>query len=148
MPEEQVGAVYGSGDGSLTLINYAKEKAARHGVLKRPERLLFQHLHDAQPELHLCRQPGSPRVDGARPERRLIYPLSLPGVYRVSVNPGGSMALAFVQNSNYAYYPRKLTAAQTLAYSGGPAPGPRPRWTASRRMRPAGASSRRRAPTM
>ena len=25
MPEEQVGAVYGSGDGSFTLINYAKE---------------------------------------------------------------------------------------------------------------------------
>ncbi len=46
------------------------------------------------------------------------YPLSLPGVYRVSVNPGGSAALAFVQNSNYVYYPRKLTAAQTLAYCG------------------------------
>jgi len=47
------------------------------------------------------------------------YPLALPGVYRVSVNPGGSVALAFAQNSNYVYYPRKLTTAQTLAYSGG-----------------------------
>ena len=53
------------------------------------------------------------------------YPLSLPGVYRVSVNPGGSMALAFVQNSNYAYYPRELTTAQSLAYSGGPATWPK-----------------------
>ena len=52
------------------------------------------------------------------------YALSLPGVYRVSVNPGGSMALAFVQNSNYVYYPRQLTAAQTIAYSGGPGTWP------------------------
>jgi hypothetical protein len=29
------------------------------------------------------------------------------------------MALAFVQNSNYAYYPRKLSASETLAFSGG-----------------------------
>jgi hypothetical protein len=47
------------------------------------------------------------------------YNMNLPGVYRVSVNPGGSMALAFVQNSNYVYYVRQLTAAQTNAYSGG-----------------------------
>ena len=51
--------------------------------------------------------------------------LSLPGVYRVSVNPGGSVALAFVQNSNYAYYPRQLTAAQSLSYSGGPSTWPK-----------------------
>jgi hypothetical protein len=47
------------------------------------------------------------------------YYLSLPGVYRISVNSGGSSVLAFVQNSDYVYYPRKLTAAQTLSYSGG-----------------------------
>jgi hypothetical protein len=41
------------------------------------------------------------------------------------VNPGGTMALAFVQNSNYAYYPRQLTTAQTLAYSGGPSTWPK-----------------------
>jgi len=52
------------------------------------------------------------------------YPLSLPGVYRVSVNPGGSVALAFVQNSNYIYYPMKLTAAQTIVSSGGPTTWP------------------------
>jgi hypothetical protein len=46
-------------------------------------------------------------------------------VYRVSVNTGGSVALAFVQNSNYAYYPRQLTGAQTQAYSGGPSTWPK-----------------------
>jgi hypothetical protein len=53
------------------------------------------------------------------------YALSLPGVYRVSVNPGGSAAMAFVQNSNYAYYVRKLTANETLSYSGGSSTWPR-----------------------
>src|SRR5208282_4263351 len=46
--------------------------------------------------------------------------LSLPGVYRVSVNPGGTAALAFVQNSDYAYYPEQLSTQQGIAYSGGP----------------------------
>jgi hypothetical protein len=53
-----------------------------------------------------------------------VFTFSLPGVYRVSMNPGGSMALAFVQNSNYAYFPRQLTSAQTIAYSGGPGTWP------------------------
>jgi hypothetical protein len=53
------------------------------------------------------------------------YAFNLPGVYRVSVNPGGSAALAFVQNSNYVYYLRKLSAAQSLAYAGGPTTWPK-----------------------
>jgi hypothetical protein len=53
------------------------------------------------------------------------YPLNLPGVYRVSMNPGGTMALAFVRNSNYAYYPRELTASQSVQYAGGPANWPK-----------------------
>ena len=53
------------------------------------------------------------------------YALGLPGVYRVSVNPGGSAAMAFVQNSNYGYYARKLTANETLAYSGGSSTWPK-----------------------
>jgi hypothetical protein len=41
------------------------------------------------------------------------YGLSLPGVYHVSINPGGSVMMAFVENSDYAYYPRKLTSADS-----------------------------------
>ena len=51
--------------------------------------------------------------------------LNLPGVYRVSVNPGGTAALAFVQNSNYVYYTRQLSATQTISYSGGPGNWPK-----------------------
>ncbi len=123
MPEEQLGAVYGSGDGSLTLANYATEKTT--GTVS--------HLNGPSSSIFITRN-GSyvfaasqlanvltvvDQADGS------AYPLNLPGVYRVSVNPGGSMALAFVQNSNYVYYPRRLTAAQTVSYSGGPSTWPK-----------------------
>ncbi|KAA6465108.1 hypothetical protein DYQ86_03915 [Acidobacteria bacterium AB60] len=115
MPEEQVGAIYGSGDGSLTLADYEKESSsgAEKGLnglsssvfITRNRSFIFSA---SQPN-HIMTV-----VDSGIP-----YALSLPGIYRVSVNPGGSAALAFVENSNYIYYPVKLNAAQTLAYSGG-----------------------------
>ncbi len=117
MPEEQLGAVYGSGDGSLALINYAKESAAgSQSGLNGTSSSVFitrnqSYVFAASQSAHVLTVVGR---NGSS------YPLSLPGVYRVSVNPGGSMALAFVENSNYVYYPRQLTAAQTIAYSGGP----------------------------
>ena len=73
----------------------------------------------AASQTHAC----SHRRESGRTAPRLR--LSLPGVYRVSVNPGGSVALAFVQNSNYAYYPRQLSTAQSIAYSGGPSTWPK-----------------------
>jgi hypothetical protein len=54
-----------------------------------------------------------------------VVSLGLPGIYRVSVDPGGTTVLAFVQNANYVYYPRQLTAAQTVAYSGGSSTWPK-----------------------
>jgi hypothetical protein len=123
MPEEQIGAVYGSGDGSLSLINYQKETNA--GAVKglngnsssifitRNQKYVFA-ANQAAHVLTIVNQTTGASV-----------PLSLPGIYRVSTNPGGSTALAFVQNSNYAYYPRQLTGAQTIAFSGGPATWPR-----------------------
>ncbi len=122
MPEEQAGAVYGSGDGTFTLINYAKENTggAQSG------------LNGASSSIFVTRNEGY--VFAASQTSHVLtvldhtnggtYSLSLPGIYRVSVNPGGSAAMAFVQNSDYAYYPQKLTSAQTLAYSGGPTTWP------------------------
>lgn len=117
MPEEQLGAVYGSGDGSFTLINYAKESS--NGAVKGLAGLSSSifvtrnqtYLFAAQQASHVLTVVNQATGGGVS--------LGLPGIYRVSVNPGGSMALAFVQNSNYIYYPRQLTAAQTVAYSGG-----------------------------
>ena len=124
MPEEQQGAVYGSGDGSLNIINYAKESTggAQKGLNGSSQSSIFTTRD--QSYTFAASQSTSvltilDRTNGGS------YGLSLPGVYRVSVNPGGSAAMAFVQNSNYAYYARKLTASQTLSYSGGPSSWPK-----------------------
>ena len=113
MPEEQLGAVYGSGDGSFTLINYAKEATA--GVAAT--------LNGLSSSVFIART-GS-YVIAANQQAQVVtvvnkatggsYALNLPGVYRVAINPGGTVMLAFVQNSNYAYYPRKLTAADSTS---------------------------------
>jgi hypothetical protein len=122
MPEEQAGAVYGSGDGSYNLVNYAKETAstASSGLNGASFSIFITrnqfYTFAASQSSHVLTVLD--HVSGGS------YPLSLPGVYRVSVNPGGSVALAFVENSNYAYYPLKLTGTQALAYSGGPGTWP------------------------
>jgi hypothetical protein len=124
MPEELSGGVYGSGDGSYTLVNYSTENASGGSVsglnglsssvfMTRSESFVFAASQKSAVLTVVNRGGGS------------SYPLGLPGVYRVSVNPGGSMALAFVQNSNYAYYPRQLTSAQGVSFSGGPSTWPK-----------------------
>ena len=124
MPEELSGAVYSSGDGALNMINYAAEKltGGTGGLnghsssifITRNQTYVFA-ASQATHELTVVDKSGTSAG---------TYSLNLPGVYRVSVNPGGSAALAFAQNSNYVYYPRKLTAAQSTAYSGGPSTWP------------------------
>ena len=113
MPEEQVGAVYGSGDGSFTLVNYQKETttgaaATLNGLsssvfMARTGAYVIAASQQSQQLTVINRSTGA------------TYPLNLPGVYRVSINPGGSVMMAFVQNSNYAYYPRKLTSADSTS---------------------------------
>ena len=123
MPEEQTGAVYAAGDGTFTLIDYADEKqlspvgglngGSSSVFITRNKFYAFAASQTSNVFTAVNQSLGS------------STPLSLPGVYRVSVNPGGSAALAFVQNSNYAYYPRLLSAAQTIAFSGGPSTWPK-----------------------
>lgn len=123
-PEEQLGAVYGSGDGSLTSVNYQTEKTTGSiASLPSVSQSVFvtrnqEYVFAANQSSHMFTIVDKTASGGQ-------YSLSLPGVYRVSVNPGGTMALAFVQNSNYIYYPLKLNSSQTLAYSGGPGTWPK-----------------------
>ncbi|MGD0832770.1 MAG: hypothetical protein ABR907_17705 [Terracidiphilus sp.] len=121
MPEERLGAVYGSGDGSYSIINYAKE------ITNPPVSLngLSASVFDARNQQYVVAASQSSHIlTFVNRLGNTSYPLSLPGVYRVSLNPGGSVALAFVQNSNYIYYPRQLTASEAQAYSGGPSTWP------------------------
>jgi hypothetical protein len=119
MPEEQLGAVYNSGSGSLSLINYASEKSSSTvGGLSGLSSSIFITSNKSY-VFAAGQNTGLLTVVDQSGTSSGVYTLSLPGLYRLSVNTGGSVALAFAQNSNYAYYPRKLTAAQTLAYNGG-----------------------------
>jgi len=124
MPEEELGFVYCAGDGSFSTINYATEGTTGSAVsgLNGLSSSIFgtrnqSYVFAASQASHVLTVLD--HTNGTS------YPLSVPGVYRVSVNPGGSVALAFVQNSNYIYYPRKLTAGQGLAYSGGSSTWPK-----------------------
>jgi hypothetical protein len=116
MPEEQLGVVYGAGDGSYVPVKYGTEatNGSTSGLTGLSSSIFItrnqSYIFAASQSAHYLTVID--RVLNAS------ITLSLPGVYRVSVNPGGSMALAFVQNSNYAYYPVKLSSAQTTNYSG------------------------------
>ena len=123
MPEEQIGAVYAAGDGSFTTIDYAKEKTngAVNGIsgtsssifITRNKAYVFAASQSAEALTAVNLIGGGSSS------------LGLPNIYRLSVNPGGSAALVFAEDSNYAYYPRLLSGAQTQSYSGGPATWPK-----------------------
>jgi hypothetical protein len=123
MPEELSGAVYGSGDGTLALVNYAKE--ATNGAVSGLNGLSSSIFITRNGAYTFAASQSYHVLTVVNKATGGSYPLSLPGVYRVSVNSGGSAALVFVQNSNYIYYPRQLTAAQTVAFSGGSATWPK-----------------------
>ena len=123
MPEEQLGFVYGSGDGSFDPVSYAKENTST--AVSGLNGLSSSVFTTRNQNFVFAASQNSHVLTVVDHTNNNSYPLGLPGVYRVSVNPGGSMAIAFVQNSNYAYYPIKLSAAQTVSYSGGPTTWPR-----------------------
>jgi hypothetical protein len=113
MPEEQTAAVYGAGDGSLDMVNYAKETnigpaATLNGLsssvfISRARTFIIAASQQAN-VVTVVDQGGNKE-----------YALSLPGVNHVAMNPGGTVMMAFVQNSNYAYYPRKLQSADSTS---------------------------------
>jgi hypothetical protein len=136
LPEQQTGAVYGEGDGSLAFISYAGEKLTTNvaipgGISGTIEGTPYNgvsvtrdlnYIYAANPVNHVVsvvdRTTG---VSGA---------LNLPNAYGISVNPGGTIALIFVKNatqppgygvraeppSNFAVYSFvKLTEAEQSA---------------------------------
>ena len=115
MPEEQLGAVYGSGDGSYVSVNYQKEAAA--GTIVAFGALSSSIFTSRSGAYVISASQTAHSVSIFDRAAGKSYALGLPGVYKVSMNPGGSVMMAFVENSNYAYYPRKLqsTESTTLA---------------------------------
>ncbi len=112
MPEEQSGAVYNSGDGSLSMINYGTEKQST-SITGSPSASIF--ISRSQGYVVAADQTAHFLVVTDRVIGRTI-PLNLPGVYKVSLNPSATLALAFVQNSNIPYSVVHLTGPQQTAY--------------------------------
>jgi hypothetical protein len=122
MPEEQAGAIYGSADGTLTLANYQTERTT--GTVGGLSGLSSSIFITRNQQFVFAAGQAAHAFTVVNQSTGAAIGLSLPGVYRVSVNPGGTVALAFVQNSNYAYYPVELTTPQSITYSGGPTTWP------------------------
>ena len=100
-PEQSIGYVYGSGDGSLVPVNYAKEQvqAPISGLtlfsasvfVPSSGQYVIAASQTAQYVTVLDYLQG---VD--------VY-LNLPNVYKIVSNPSATVILAFVLNSDYAY---------------------------------------------
>lgn len=105
MPEQQAGAVYGAGDGSFALVSYAQEKVTGTvtipgGISSSTEGSPYNgvfisrdlgYVYAANPAVHEISVVN--RNNGAS------VTLNLPNAYGISVNPGGTIALAFVENA-------------------------------------------------
>ena len=105
MPEQQVGAVYGAGDGSFALVNYAQEKVS--GTVTIPGGVSSSAEGSPYNGVFITRDLGY--VYAANPANHVISVvnrnngssviLNLPNAYGISVNPGGTVALVFVENA-------------------------------------------------
>jgi hypothetical protein len=105
--------VYNAGNGSISLINYATEKQAS-SVSGNPASSIF--ITRDQRYLLAADQSAHYLLVNDRVLNRTIA-LNLPGVSHVSLNAGGTIGMAFVQNSNVAYSAVHLTGAQTQSFA-------------------------------
>ncbi len=110
-PEEQQGFVYNAGNGAVDRINYTTEVATpgvTSGGTANANSLAIssdgRYLYAAQQQSNLFVV-----TDG---NQGITEQLKLPNVYRVAANPSGTVALAFVQNSNSVYRVLRLESNQ------------------------------------
>jgi hypothetical protein len=115
LPEQQTGAVYNAGNGQLTLVDYAQEKVSTNIAIPGGySNSIFisrdlNYVYAANDANHVVSVVDRPTGTS--------YVLNLPGVYGISVSPGGSIALAFVQNSDQAASQSTATGASNGSFS-------------------------------
>ncbi len=100
-PEQSQGYVYGSGDGTLTAVNYATE-AVTGTISGLPGTSSSVFVPSSGSYVVAASQTAQFLTVEDRVQGATVY-LNLPNVYKVEVNPSATVMLAFVQNSNYAY---------------------------------------------
>ena len=106
MPEEQIGAVYGSGDGSLTLASYQTEKTS--GTVAGLNGLSASIYATRNGSYVFAASQSAHVLLGCQPVERLFVSAQPSRCVSRQREPRRHHGLAFVQNSNYAYYPRQL----------------------------------------
>ena len=119
MPAEEQGVVFNQGDGSVSIVNYNTNSvstsftAAQLGGIASGVSV-SRDLHyalAAQQQNHVVTIYDA--SNGS-------YFLNLPGVYRVSMNPGATIGLAFVANSDQVYSVVHLTPPQQTQAANNP----------------------------
>jgi hypothetical protein len=100
MPEQQVGAVYGAGDGSYAVANYITESTGT--PISIPGGLSSSVFVTQSRDFVYATNQRSHVISVVNVAGGKSYVLNLPNAYRVSINPGGSVALVFVENSTQA----------------------------------------------
>lgn len=104
LPEQQVGAVYSEGDGSLALVDYASEKvttsvAIPGGLSSSTEGSPYNGIFITRDMNYVyAANPINHEISVVNRTLGQSLAMILPNAYGISVNPGGTVALAFVQN--------------------------------------------------
>ena len=88
LPAEQIGGVYNSGDGSLTLVNYGTEGVST--TVPSPGGLLSSIFLSHDRRYVLSADQAQHVLSVVDQSEGKSFALSLPGVFRVSINPGGN----------------------------------------------------------
>jgi hypothetical protein len=115
MPEEQIGLVYGSGDGSLASIGYAQEKESNTVISSGTIATSIFGSRNLNYVVAAYQNAHAMMVHDISISSQLL--LNVPGIYRISMNPNATLVLGFVQDSNTVYSLVKLTPAQQSLYA-------------------------------
>jgi hypothetical protein len=115
LPEEQIGLVYSSGDGSLASISYATEKLSSNVVSGGNIATSIFGSRKQDYFIAADQNAHAMMVDDVALGSQLL--MNIPGIYRISMNPNATLVLGFVQDSNDVYSLVKLTPPQQTQYS-------------------------------
>jgi hypothetical protein len=108
MPEQQIGAVYGEGDGSLALVSYAQEKVSASvsvpgSISSSTEGVPYNGIFVSRDLAYVyAANPSSHVISVLDRNNNSGLTLNVPNAYGISVNPGGTIALVFIQNATQA----------------------------------------------
>jgi hypothetical protein len=108
MPEQQAGAVYGEGDGSLALVSYAQEKISASvsvpgSISSSTEGVPYNGIFISRDLAYVyAANPSSHVISVLNRNNNSGLTLNVPNAYGISVNPGGTIALVFIQNATQA----------------------------------------------